>query len=285
MAKSKTWKLATVALLIGMISAFLISFFPRSIKASAEKNYYSAEQYTESDRLLQENGTPSNRTIKNFATDVKLGNNTQAFPELAQVVPLEYLESTEENAEFAYNGKEYGFYLAKEGEYFDVLLIDFVFEFDDENHTNLEYKIRIEPILMQRFKRTGTAENYEWEKVQNTYTYYVANPRFLTVVRNENDLNYGDNGYSKMTDEGVITIQTRTNYSKISYKTEEDLLETCNEFLGEKLLSTATDAAVEFLDQYTGGIMSFVKNLVEFGSKIYEEGKETKVKADNDLLI
>lgn len=101
MVKTKAWKLATVALLIGMISAFLISFFPRSIKASAEKNYYSAEQYTEDDGLLQSDGSHSiSRRIRDFATDVKLGNNTQAFPELAQVVPLEYLESTEENAEF-----------------------------------------------------------------------------------------------------------------------------------------------------------------------------------------
>ena len=82
--------------------------------------YFSAEQYTESNQLLLPNGTPSpNRSINNFATDVKSGYNGQSFPELAQVVPLEYLESTETNAEFSYNGKEYGFYMAKEVKLFD----------------------------------------------------------------------------------------------------------------------------------------------------------------------
>ena len=59
------------------------------------------------------------------------GENGRSFPEICQVIPLEYLESAEENAEFSYNGKEYGFYMAKEGEYFDLLLIDFDYEFDD----------------------------------------------------------------------------------------------------------------------------------------------------------
>ena len=35
------------------------------------------------------------------------------------------------------------------------------------------------------------------KKTDPTYTYYVANPRFLSVVQNENALNYGDAGYSR----------------------------------------------------------------------------------------
>lgn len=50
--------------------------------------------------MLLLNGTESTRDIIDFAADVKLGDYGQTFPELAQVVPLEYLESTEENAEF-----------------------------------------------------------------------------------------------------------------------------------------------------------------------------------------
>lgn len=98
--KSK-WNLVATVLFIGIILSLMIGLFPKPAKASAEANYYSAEKYTESDQLLQEDGSRSeHRNISDFATDVKLGNNTQAFPELAQVVPLEYLESTEENAEF-----------------------------------------------------------------------------------------------------------------------------------------------------------------------------------------
>lgn len=80
------------------------------------------------------------------------------------MVPLEYLESTENTATFAYNGKEYGFYMAKDGDHFDLLLIDFVYEFDDADHTNNEYKIRIKPILQTGFSRSSTEDGYVWEK-------------------------------------------------------------------------------------------------------------------------
>ena len=120
MLRTRKWLFAVSVALVGMIVSLLIGFFPSIIEAKAEMKYFSAEQYTESNQLLLPNGTPSpNRSIKNFATDVKSGYNGQSFPELAQVVPLEYLESTETNAEFSYNGKEYGFYMAKEVKLFD----------------------------------------------------------------------------------------------------------------------------------------------------------------------
>lgn len=106
MKNAKSWSLAVSILLIGMIILFIIGFFPKSIDAHAETNYYSAEQYTENDRLLQPDGTRSNRNIRHFANDVKQSGINRSFPELAQVVPRQYLETTEQNAEFAYNGKE-----------------------------------------------------------------------------------------------------------------------------------------------------------------------------------
>src|SRR5699024_2309442 len=142
-----------------------------------------------------------------------------------QVIPLEYLESSQTEDTFPYNGKEYGFYVAKDGNYFDVLLIDVVYEFEDgKEHSDLEYKIRIKPILQQTFLRGEDANgDYIWTKYTGNYKYYVANPRFLSVVQNENFLNYGDSGYDKMGDDGVIIQQFRVNYGKVSYATEEDL--------------------------------------------------------------
>ena len=52
MKNAKSWSLAVSILLIGMIILFIIGFFLMSIDAHAETNYYSAEQYTENDRLL-----------------------------------------------------------------------------------------------------------------------------------------------------------------------------------------------------------------------------------------
>lgn len=44
---------------------------------------------------------------------------------------------------YQYNGKEYGYYVAKEGDNFDVLLIDFIYDFTDRERFDNEYTIRI----------------------------------------------------------------------------------------------------------------------------------------------
>ena len=119
--------------LLGLFSA---DPFEKHIHVNAEMPYFSAEQYTNSDWLLLPDGTTStNRKIGNFATDVKAAVDGTEFPELSQVVPLEYLESTEQSAVFAYNGNEYGFYMVKTYEYFDLLLIDFIYEFSNNDTT------------------------------------------------------------------------------------------------------------------------------------------------------
>lgn len=197
------------------------------VYAATSYPYYTAEQYTNSDYLLFDNGTESLvRQISDFSSDVKAASVGTSFPELAQVIPRQYLESTQQNAVFQYNGKEYGFYVVKEGDSFDVLLIDFVYEFEDgDEHSDIEYKIRIKPLLQQTFLRIEDNGTYEWVKsVFNNYTYYVANPRFMATVQNENALNYGDSGYSKENDDGTIILQFRTNYGKVRYATEEDFL-------------------------------------------------------------
>lgn len=250
--------------------------------AATEQTYFSVEQYTNDDGLLQSNGFHSlSRDIRDFAEEVNAGQSGQEFPELSQVVPLEYLESTDNNGEFAYNGKEYGFYMAKEGDHFDLLLIDFVYEFDDADHTNNEYKIRIKPILQTGFTRSSTDSGYVWKKSAPFYTYYVANPRFYTGIQNENALNYGDVGYSKTTDAGVIISQVRTNYGKISYMTEDDYLVACAEFMADQLLS----AVVDVLDEATFGLAGLLKDFITFSSDVYEAGQEKTVLADNEANI
>ena len=69
----------------------------------------------------------------------------------------------------------------------------------------------------------------------------MANPRCLSVVQNENFLNYGDSGYDKMGDDGVIIQQFRVNYGKVSYATEEDLDEVLNEFKVNTILNFGYD--------------------------------------------
>lgn len=151
----------------------------------ADNNIFSATRYTDNDYLLKENGEDSEKTIQDFSTEVKRGVNLY-YPELAEVIPRQYLESSEENATFSYNGKEYGFYVSKNDDDFNVLLIDFKYEFYN-NKSDLEHKIKISPILQQNFVRTKDDSGaYTWKKTTSAATYYVGNPRFLSEIKNEN---------------------------------------------------------------------------------------------------
>lgn len=258
-----------------------------AVEVSAEENFISiAEDYTESDYLLLSNGSTSlSRTIRDFSTDTKNAYSGADCSEITQVIPRQCLESTETSAVYQHNGAEYGFYMVKEGNFFDLLLIDFVYEFENGHESDIEYKIRIEPILQQSFIRSQTSTgSYEWQKYDNEgerYTYYVANPRFYTYIQNENDLNYGDVGYSMDYDNGVIILQSRVNYGKISYKTETDLLGDVLKIAGEKLL----DGAVAKLDTVSGGVASVVKQAIETDLDIYEEGTETIINTNNENNI
>ena len=175
-------------LIMIIISTFclFIAYKTRSLNTVfADDSYMSVEQYTERDSLLKKDGTESLKTIQKFAEEVQSGQYNACYPELAEVIPRQYLESQEKKATFAYNGKEYGFYVSKNDDVFNVLLIDFIYEFYDES--DLEYKIQILPILQQNFVRTTDDSGaYTWKKTTSAATYYVGNPRFLSEVNNEN---------------------------------------------------------------------------------------------------
>ena len=134
MAKTATLKkaaasiLCAAALLFGAIGVGLMN---RPLTAHAESTYFSEAEYTDSDRLLKSDGTLSDKDIITFSDEVKTAEEGTSFPELTEVIPRQHLESTEENAVFSYNGAEYGYYMAKEGEFFDLLLIDFDYEFNE----------------------------------------------------------------------------------------------------------------------------------------------------------
>lgn len=154
-------------------------------KVHAEGNIFPVEQYTDDDYLLMADGKQSTKSILDFASEVKENKYTY-YPELAEVIPRQYLESQEKKATFAYNGKEYGFYVSKNDDVFNVLLIDFIYKFYN-NKSDLEHKIEISPILQQSFVRTTDDSGaYTWKKTTSAATYYVGNPRFLSEVKNEN---------------------------------------------------------------------------------------------------
>ena len=176
-------------LIMIIISTFclFIAYKTRSLNTVfADDSYLSVEQYTESDNLLKEDGTESLKAIQKFAEEVQAGQYNACYPELAEGIPRQYLESQEKKATFAYNGKEYGFYVSKNDDVFNVLLIDFIYKFYN-NKSDLEHKIEISPILQQSFIRTTDDSGaYTWKKTTSAATYYVGNPRFLSEIKNEN---------------------------------------------------------------------------------------------------
>lgn len=282
----KKLKFIAISLFISGMICFLIGCValgktPRE-DTEEDKNYFTVEEYTDNDKLLKSDGTISSKSVQTFAREVKEGRNTY-YPELAEVIPRQYLESQDEKATFAYNGKEYGFYVVKNRERFDVLLIDFVYEFDetDSNHnSDIEFRICIKPLLQQSFSRsTDRTGAYTWKKRAMRNRYYVANPRFISVVRNENALNYGDDGYNKLTDDGVIISQFRTNYGKISYVRQKNRSSTTEKSVGKQLFGVGFDDICNCLDNKTdqvgGEIAKVFKEFTELESNPYKAGRKT----------
>lgn len=114
-----------------LLSVVAFIGFTKNEMVYADNNYSQiVSNYTDSDNLLQPNGIPSSKTIQMFSDEVKSASIGTSFPELTQVIPSQILENSQETVS-QYYGKEYGYYVVKEGDYVDVLLLDFKYEFDD----------------------------------------------------------------------------------------------------------------------------------------------------------
>lgn len=286
MNKTNSKKILIMLLsVIAFVCIFLTTtgFINVNAESASDNISFSAEKYTDNDALLLPNGLDSDKDIKDFAYEVKAAAIGTSFPEIVQVVPAEYLESQETNAVFKYNGKEYGFYMVKNGSYFDLLLIDFVFTFDDGKEHDNEHKIRVEPILQERFERIGTAGNYQWIKSYSIETYYILNPRFLAVLQNENSLNYGDAGYVKEADSGSAIDQIRVNYSKVSLQYEDDFSDRAFSVIGKKVISYGVDIAIDVLEKvYNKSIFGLIKDMIEIGNDIFAPEEISTIIANNE---
>ena len=263
--------------MVMLLSAFALMGFTTNVSAYADsKAYFSDEKYTESDFLLCSDGSESYKNIQTFSNEVKSASIGTSFPELTQVIPSQILENSQETVS-QYYGKEYGYYVVKEGDYVDVLLLDFEYEFDDgEEHSN-EYIIKIKPLLQQRFLKFYNEGQYHWLKENNFYKYYVANPRFFISLQNENSLNYGDPSYTKADDKGAAIVQTRLNYGRVSYKDEEDFINEGLKIAGKKLLDyTIKTISIEF------PLVGVIKDAISNNLDIYKQGQEQIVIADNE---
>lgn len=276
MIKSKKF-LLSVSILMALSGSVLLGMNTNeAVYASATATTLSVEDYTKSDKLLKADGSESTRGIEDFATTVKNATGGTVIEELPEVIPREYLENKGTSTTFQYNGEEYGFYMAKEGNYFDLLLIDFEYESRNET-TDIRHAIRIKPLLQESFVREYTSNGYVWKKYTATerYKYYVCDPSFYVKVANENALNLGDPGYDKLEDTGPIIVQTATNYGKVSYKTEDDLNRMLTEYYTRIILEAIAEGIQGFydVDGYMPSVVDIAENTEDLMA-IYQSGKE-----------
>lgn len=143
-----------------LASVSLIEIFAAS--ANAANISLTPEMYTDSDYLLNSDGTNSNETIQEFTASI-MSLDTKKITDFDKVIPIEYLRTTDEEKSYAYNGKEYGFYVRHRAEKYlnimtgeqsdpvyviDVLLVDFNYQ---TNTNKAEFKIRISPLFSETF--------------------------------------------------------------------------------------------------------------------------------------
>ena len=117
---------------------------------------FNIEAYTESDKLLNTDGTLSSVTIQDFATAVKEADSGADLGDISKIIPKEILLDND-LLDYQYNGKEYGVFVTHRevmdqnnspaGYVADVMVIDFTY--DD---TRNEYKLKIAPIIQEAFR-------------------------------------------------------------------------------------------------------------------------------------
>ena len=277
-----------IAILLAMIIA-TFSLFNITAFAEESHGYFTAEQYTDSDRLLNADGSLSDKKIQKFAEEVKALKNISIIEDITGVIPLEYLES-DESGVFSYMGKEYGFYIQKFDRKFYMLLIDFIFE--EYGGYNDQYRVRIEPILQQSFYRTKDRGENVWVKDNDDrYDVYVANPGFMAEIANANSLNYGDEGYSMRNDDGLIIRQTRVNYGGLYEPSTRTKVNAIEEYAAHVLIGVAKYLLPLLFGEQgkdMAEIISYTEdivNMIEETQKLYEAFQKKEFECNSEKWI
>ena len=109
-------KILTISLCVSIMLCLSIGLFslgetPR-VYAEGNTNYFTVEEYTDYDELLRSDGTSSDKDIQTFAREVKEGKSIY-YPELAEVIPRQYLKVRMKMPFLHITGKNTGFMLQK----------------------------------------------------------------------------------------------------------------------------------------------------------------------------
>ncbi len=202
-------------LFTALVATLFLGFDTFQQKASADSEDINqiCKYFTDSDKLVNSDGELSNLSIDDFKEKLeKVGINLGTeMPELAQIIPAQFLQKEETDKEYHYIGQEYGFMVLHDGDDLHVMIVDF----DWKSERNNECRLKVEIIVNARFQIKATENGTTWvyKEYQSDVRYRLTNLKYVSSILNENDLNYGDSGYSKYDDNGVFLQQTRIAFS------------------------------------------------------------------------
>ena len=179
--------------------------------------------------------------ITQFSQKVLESDELVKLYDFPKVVPNDYLIPTGETTCYYYFGKEYGFYIrhreviprnpnipeedwsaADAVSVIDILLLDFKYK-DLDTYAKYDIKVIIlfsesfyygcddKGVFLRRITMPVSCGYIETQEYREKLA--IVNPQFATMILNENALNYGDPGYDKAADDGLVIVESRTNYS------------------------------------------------------------------------
>lgn len=212
-SKRKIFSLIIVLLICTICMIYGLNSF--TLAVNADSNPSRIELYTNSDKLLNSDGSISTKTILQFSDEVKALDEGDEVVDLTKVIPVEYVRFIEDGYTFQFNGKEYGFFVCHRKlvggtKLIDVALIDFTYSYIDIK-CSAELQLLLQVTL--QYHNDNGVETWTIHHENAKKDYYIVNPRFVSILQNENDLNYGDNGYVKSNDYGAIIQQATLNYN------------------------------------------------------------------------
>ena len=270
--------------------------FVKTVKAS-ENIILTPEMYTDSDQLLNEDGTKNPMNITGLRDKILSSTCTDDIWELSKAIPAECLRSDGTERDLYYFGKEYGYYVRhrlthvylvhdclKTSEtvpVMEIMLIDF--NYDDKVECVIGMKVDI--LFSETFYYDNETGKDRWRRLTNAesltiilgnmeYFYpdfsqkiEIHKPSFSTDVLNRNELNYGDEGYRMGDDRGAVILQSRLNYTV--WKRADNKEEVADAFC-KQLVSFAVSLTHI---KYVTSILSYTLQISDWMDVILEAGK------------
>lgn len=288
----KRTSIIILAMSVLLVCCALIYFTPMQ-RAKAEGSFDPASIEDDCARLsntdllegaiaIEEDRIPTiSDYIDNIDKAILLGDYSIHSDWLYRIIPLELFIN---ECEYYHSGKAYSYYIKTFGNEQLCRSIVFLIEHTpkyEEEFAQVSLRLR----LFQSGYETKPSQIQNGHvSFQNSFAFgnfYLKDVQFYIGVENEHTLNYGDDGYSKNQDDGVVLTQTRCNYKGFYTDTEKGTVLPLLEKTVDALLGVAELAMPELkvpITFYKG--LKDIHSWAEAISSCYSHS--VRVDSDND---